>query len=159
MSVSFSSVAEEHAPATQDAMASGSVIRLIWRAIRLRCPDCGGRGLFDRRFRLNRNCASCGLLLERGESDYFLGAYLFNLIAVELMLAAVLGAIAIATWPDTPWTALQWGGVLLAAVLAVVCYPFAKSFWLAFDMWLRPVTAAERDVAAGAPREIAGELV
>jgi len=108
---------------------------------------------------LNARCSSCGLLLERGESDYFLGAYLVNLVAVEMVLAGVLTAVAIATWPNPPWELLQWGGVALAVLLAIACYPFAKALWLAFDLWLRPVTAAERDIAGGAPREIAGELV
>lgn len=140
-------------------VAPPSLGQLLWRAVRLRCPNCGGRGMFGARMKLNDRCASCGLFLERGESDHFLGAYLVNLVAVEVLLAAVLTTIAIVTWPDPPWALLQWGGVLLAVVLAIVCYPFAKSFWLAFDVWLRPVTAAERDVAGGAPRDIAGELV
>ncbi|HLV24977.1 MAG TPA: DUF983 domain-containing protein [Gemmatimonadales bacterium] len=159
MSVGVSTRVEEQPQVFDTSMASGSIVRLLWRAVRLRCPNCGRRGLFGKRMKLNERCASCGILLERGESDHFLGAYLFNLIVVELVLAAVLATVAIVTWPNPPWGLLQWGGMLLAIVLAVVCYPFAKSLWLAFDVWLRPFTAAERDIAAGAPREIAEELV
>jgi hypothetical protein len=89
------------------------------------------------------DCPTCGLQLDRGESDYFLGAYLFNLVAVELLFAALLGAVVIATWPDVPWELVQWGGVALVAIGAVVCYPFTRLAWLAFDLCFRPVDADE----------------
>lgn len=132
---------------------------LFWRAARLRCPHCGGRGLFRTPLSLNERCTFCGLLLQRGEADHFLGAYVLNLVAVELTVAITLVTIGIATWPNPPWALLKWGGVTLAVVMAFICYPFAKAFWLAVDLAFRPPTAAELDVASGAPREIAGELV
>ena len=68
---------------------------LLWRAIRLRCPHCGGGGLFESFFKIKKQCPTCGLRLERGESDYFVGAYLFNLIAVELILFAMMIFLAV----------------------------------------------------------------
>ena len=89
------------------------------------------------------SCPTCGLRLERGESDYFLGAYLFNLIAVEILLALMLLAVVVATLPDPPWALLQWGGAAALVGGAFLCYPFAKTTWLAFDIMMRPVTAEE----------------
>ena len=60
--------------------------RLLRRALLLKCPHCGGGGIFESFFKLKAHCPTCGLRLERGEGDYFVGAYLFNLIAVELIL-------------------------------------------------------------------------
>lgn len=135
------------------------LLRFLWRAVRLRCPHCGERGLFRGRLTPNERCASCGIYLERGEPDHFIGAYVLNLAAVELLLVAVLVSVAIATWPDVPWGWLQWGGAALAVLAGVACYPFARATWLAVDITFRPVTAAELDIAGGMPREIAEELV
>ena len=117
--------------------------RLFWRAARLRCPNCGGGDVFRRFGELRPDCPTCGMQLDRGESDYFLGAYLFNLVAVELLFAAMLAGVVIATWPDPPWDWIQWGGAALMIVGAVGCYPFAKTLWLAFDLALRPVEREE----------------
>lgn len=115
-----------------------SLKRLLWRAMRLRCPHCGGGSLFTGFFRIRQRCPGCGILLERGEGDYFIGAYTLNLIAVEILLAIAFTIVVITTWPDPPWTALQYGGVALSVFGAVVCYPFAKTTWLAVDMAFRP---------------------
>jgi uncharacterized protein (DUF983 family) len=117
--------------------------RILWRGLRLRCPHCGNGGILDGWFKLRHRCPSCGLVLDRGESDYFLGAYLVNLVAVELILTAIMVAIGIATAPDVPWTLLTWGGVVFAVVVAIGCYPLTKVLWLAFDVILRPVTSEE----------------
>ena len=111
---------------------------LLWRAIRLKCPHCGGGSLFTGFFRMKERCPSCGLLLERGEGDYFIGAYTLNLIAVEVLLAVAFTVVVIVTWPDPPWLALQYGGVALSVLGALACYPFAKTTWLAVDMAFRP---------------------
>jgi hypothetical protein len=46
--------------------------------------------------------------------------------------------IMITTWPNPPWDALQYGGVILSVLGAVLCYPFAKTTWLALDLIFRP---------------------
>lgn len=135
----------KHSP--HEELDSARAARLLFRAARLRCPNCAGRGVFRGPLTLHDRCPTCGLLFDRGESDYFLGAYLFNLVAVELLLAAVLVTIGIATLPSPPWMLLQYGGVALAILGAVACYPFSKLIWLAVDIWLRPVTLKELNYA------------
>jgi uncharacterized protein (DUF983 family) len=115
-----------------------SAWRMLWRACLLRCPNCGGRGLFEGFFNMKPRCPTCGILLERGESDYFLGGYTLNLIAVEILLALGFLVVVIVTWPNPPWDALQYGGVILSVLGAVFCYPFAKTTWLAVDLIFRP---------------------
>jgi uncharacterized protein (DUF983 family) len=118
---------------------------MIMRAMLRRCPNCGGRGIFSGYTTLREHCPTCGLRLQRGESDYFIGAYLLNLVAVELVFAVVLAAIIIATYPRTPWALVQWGGLALMLTGAVLCYPFAKALWLAADLIFRPVSAKEME--------------
>jgi len=112
--------------------------RLLARAVLLRCPNCGGAGLFEGFFGIKQRCPTCGMLLERGESDYFLGAYTLNLIAVEILLAFGFLVVMLVTWPNPPWDAMQYGGVVLSILGAVLCYPFAKTTWLALDLIFRP---------------------
>lgn len=85
-------------------------------------------------------------MLDRGESDYFLGAYLVNLVAVELILTGIMVVVGLATAPDVPWNLLMWGGIIFSVVLAIACYPLTKVLWLAFDVMLRPVTREELEV-------------
>jgi uncharacterized protein (DUF983 family) len=116
---------------------------MIVRALARRCPNCGGRGIFATYTELRTSCPTCGIRLQRGESDYFIGAYLLNLVAVELLFALLLGVVIVATYPNTPWAWLQWGGLVLMIAGAVLCYPFAKSIWLAADLIFRPMTDEE----------------
>ncbi len=118
-------------------------LTMVLRALARRCPNCGAPGIFSSYTELRANCPNCGLRLHRGESDYFIGAYLLNLVAVELLFAALLAVVVIVTYPDTPWVALQWGGLALMIVGAVICYPFAKALWLAADLVFRPMTDEE----------------
>ena len=76
--------------------------------------------------------------MERGESDHFYGAYMLNLIAVELLFALVFVVVLVATWPDPPWRLLQYGGIALVIAGAILAYPFAKTTWLAVDLLARP---------------------
>lgn len=120
-----------------------SNVRIVLRAVARRCPNCGASGIFASYTELRQSCPTCGLRLQRGESDYFIGAYLLNLVAVELLFAAFLAVVVIATYPDTPWAAIQYGGLVLMIVGAVLCYPFAKAIWLAADLIFRPMTEEE----------------
>ena len=124
---------------------TGRAARLFWRAVRLRCPNCGARGILQSWFRLQPRCPNCGLRLERGETDYFLGAYMFNLVIVELLFAAAMAVVILATRPDPPWALIEYGGAVLMIAGAIVCYPLAKTTWLAFDLALRPMTPEELD--------------
>jgi uncharacterized protein (DUF983 family) len=116
---------------------------MLGRALRLRCPNCGGRGLLASFFTFEERCPACGLRIERGERDYFVGAYLFNLIAVELILFFCVVGFVFVTWPEVPWDLLTWvaGALMLAGCF--LCYPFAKTTWLAVDLAIRPLTAEE----------------
>lgn len=117
--------------------------RMLLRALMLRCPHCGGKGIFQTVFTLNKQCGTCGLRTQRGEDDYFVGAYLFNLCMVEAILWIGTFACIAVTYPDTPWTLLTWATGILMIVGCFVCYPFAKTTWLAVDLSIRPLTEEE----------------
>jgi uncharacterized protein (DUF983 family) len=101
-------------------MSVSRVLALFGRALVRRCPNCGGRPIFEGWFRMRERCPRCGLLLNRGEEGYQVGASMFNIIAAELVFAALFLAILVATWPDPPWDALLYGGMVLMIVAPVV---------------------------------------
>jgi uncharacterized protein (DUF983 family) len=116
---------------------------LFWRAVRLRCPNCGGRPLFRHWLRMRERCPICRIRLARGEEGYQVGAYMFNMVAAELIFAAIFLAILVWTWPAPPWNALLYGGVILMVIAPVLFYPFSKTLFLAFDLIFRPAVPEE----------------
>lgn len=121
------------------------VWRMLGRALLLRCPHCGGAGIFASLFELKKTCPRCGMQLDRGESDYFLGAYLFNLIAVELILFFVVCGFVYLSWPDPNWDLITWVTAVLMLTGCMLCYPFSKTTWLAVDLMMRPMTKEEME--------------
>ena len=120
-------------------------LALFTRAIRLRCPNCGARGLFSSWFRMLPNCPVCGIATERGEDGYVVGAYMFNIMAAELFWVGLAVVVVLLTWPEPPWNLLLVGGGILMIGLPFLFYPFSKTIFLAFDLLFRPepVTATE----------------
>lgn len=108
------------------------------RAFTLRCPDCGARGLFRHWLRLNDRCQACGLKLDRGTPDHFVGAYLVNLIIAELLFATLLGLWLLAVWPDVPWGRIELVAAAAMVLSPLVTYPFTRTVWLAADLIFDP---------------------
>ena len=118
-------------------------VRMIRRALMLRCPHCGARGILQNWFHLKKNCPRCKLHLHREEGDFFLGAYTIMLLAVEMLFAFGFVVVLLVTWPNPPWDTIQWAGVIVLSAGAVIAYPFAKTLFLAIDLIFRPVSSAE----------------
>jgi uncharacterized protein (DUF983 family) len=127
---------------------------MFLRALRRRCPHCGGGPIFVTWKRLVPNCPVCGLGLERGEQGYWLGAYFFNLMAVETVFGVWVVGVLWWTWPAPPWPLLQAGSVVLMVLTPFAFFPWSKTLFLAFDLLVRP--ASEEDFAV--PHEEARHL-
>ena len=116
---------------------------MLVRALTLRCPHCGSRGVLASWFRLRDRCPRCKLHLHRQENDFFLGAYVIMLMTVEMLFGIGLLIVLIVTWPDPPWTAIQWVGAIVLAAGVLIAYPFSKTLFLAIDLIFRPVSRTE----------------
>jgi uncharacterized protein (DUF983 family) len=109
------------------------------RAMTLRCPRCGGRGILKSWFHMRPACPTCALALERGEEDdYWYGGFMFNIIAAELLSMGTVAILIVATYPRVPWTALEILGPALAVSVPFLTFPFARCVWLAWDLTFRP---------------------
>ncbi len=116
----------------------------LLRALALRCPECGGGGLFRRWILMKPRCATCALKLDRGAPGHFVGAYLVNLIIAEMLFAFGMGAWLVAVWPDVPWDAVQMVAVAAMVISPLATYPFTRTIWLAADLIIDPVRESDR---------------
>jgi len=114
------------------------VLSVFARALRRRCPNCGARPVTVGWFGLLLACPQCHLRLDRGDSDYFVGALVFNMAFAEGLLALGLLAVLVWTWPNPPWNVLYYGGIAAMILAPIVFYPYSKLCWLAFDLLFRP---------------------
>jgi uncharacterized protein (DUF983 family) len=128
------------------------------RALLVRCPVCGSRGIFASWFRMKPHCPRCNLALDRHESeDYFLGGMMLNIVLAELAFVTGMVIWLIASWPDPPWTLIEWVGIPFMVIAPIVFYPLSKTIWLAFDLAFRPPRLEEfesrnYDYKRGVPR-------
>ncbi len=114
------------------------------RALLLRCPECGSRGLFRNWLQLQERCPQCALKLDRGNRDHFVGAYLVNLIIAELLFGFGLGIWLLAVWPNVPWDRIEVVAVTAMILSPLITYPFTRTVWLAADLALDPPKASDR---------------
>lgn len=118
------------------------------RALLLRCPRCGSSGILATWFRLADHCPNCGLALERGEaSDFWIGAYVFNLAIGELLAIGVPIVWVILAWPNPPWNSVEVLAAVLCVLLPIVFFPFSRTLWLAWDLSFRPSEPGDRGLA------------
>lgn len=121
----------------------GRACVLLGRVLRLRCPHCGRGAVLTRRASVHRRCAACGLRFERSDDGYFSGAMYFGLMMGETVFGLALLVTMLASWPDVPWDALTYIAPIGMIVVMLLLIPFSKVVWLAVDILVRPVTAAE----------------
>ena len=119
------------------------LVTMVGRALVLRCPNCGSRGLMKNWFKMVERCPTCGILIEREGNDYLSGSVLFNLVLAELIFAFVLVTYLLIVWPNVNWGTLGIVAPLGMAIAPFVLFPFSKLMWLAVDLALRPAHASE----------------
>lgn len=111
---------------------------MFGRALRLRCPACGGHPIVLRWTRLCASCPNCGFHLDRDEPGYWLGSYTINLFVTEGAFAAFFVGGMFLTWPAVPWNGLLYGGAAVAVAIPFLVFPFTKTVYLAIDLTFRP---------------------
>ena len=110
--------------------ARESIMKVVLRAIRLRCPVCGQSSLIDRPFHIKHHCPSCRSLFKR-EEGFFVGAILANVMASEFVILVVcLFSLLV--------VGASYSKVLIVLFILALIFPLAFfhhswSFWLAFD--------------------------
>jgi uncharacterized protein (DUF983 family) len=106
------------------------VVRLWWRAARLRCPTCGRGEIFRGWFAMNDACPACGRRFAR-DPGYLLGSIYFNYGVTALLVVAMYFTMFFRDW-------LSDGQRLVVLSLFAVAFPmwffrYARALWMAFD--------------------------
>ena len=111
---------------------------LFARAMRLRCPVCGGRPVLLGWFTVAPSCPVCGMHMDRDEPGYWVGSYTVNLFFTEAVFAVAFVGGMFLTWPGVPWTALTVVCLVLAVLIPILTFPHSKLLYLAIDLAFRP---------------------
>jgi len=115
----------------------GRVLRVMRRAVALRCPRCGASPLFPgvTWFTMAPACALCGLRFERAPG-YFVGAIYVNYAATTVI--AVVGYLVLWIRADLS-TAVQLAIWMPFCVLFPLWFfRYSRSLWLAIEYLVNP---------------------
>ena len=119
-------------------MTVGRFLHFTARGLLLRCPRCGAGEILKSWFKLRKECHTCGLVLDRGETDFWYGGFAVNFIVAQMIGVGAIVGYVVWSWPDVPWTALQWGTPLVVIAGPLLFFPFSRTLWLAWDLCFRP---------------------
>lgn len=124
-------------PAHRPSLTAARAIATFAAGARMRCPRCGRGRLFAHAptLRMHRACADCGWAFER-EEGYWTGAIAIDMILTELLVSAI--ALGLVLLTNTPPLVVLAIGLPAATLFPILCYPFAKSFWMRFDLLTNP---------------------
>ncbi len=123
---------------------------MLRRALVLRCPWCGARRTFIRRWLgKHERCRSCGIRWRR-EEGFELGAVTVNTVLTFIVLTAAMTVGFVTTSPDIPVVPMVLALVGVAVLMPIVIYPFTFTIWLAFDLAVRCPEARELAEATAA---------
>lgn len=135
------------------AVPASSPAKKFARATVLHCPRCGGGGLLRSWLKMKERCPTCGLALERGEhTEFWIGAYVFNLALGEVVAIGIPIIWMIASAPHQPWTAIEVLAVVLAVLLPIFFFPISRLLWLAWDLSFRPAEPGDFGRGTGVAR-------
>lgn len=111
---------------------------MLGHGLRLRCPRCGAGGLYSKPFKMNDNCAHCGLKFER-EQGYFIGAIYINYAATVVI--AVPGFFLLDAFANITIKQQLALWVLFAVIFPLLFFHHSRSLWLALDHYFNPSTS------------------
>ena len=127
-----------------------SFARMLRRGVTLRCPWCGARRTFIRKwFGKYDRCRTCGIRWRR-EEGFELGAVTINTVLTFIVLTAAMTIGFIRTSPEIPVLPMVLSLVGVAILMPIVIYPFTFTIWLALDLAVHRPDAAELAGAAAA---------
>jgi len=109
-------------------------ITMFRRAAVLKCPLCGSRRTFIRRWMLRyERCRTCGIRWHR-EHGFELGPIALNVVFTFFTLGVSMIVAFVATAPNFPVFWLTAGLVTGAVLVPLILFPFTNTLWMAFDL-------------------------
>ena len=114
------------------------------RGLTRRCAHCGTRGaFFISWFRRQENCRGCNLFWQRNLEGFMLGALAISFILTGGALIATLAIGVVITYPNIAIIPILISTVGTTLIVGVFGYPISYTTWLAIDLIMSPLDAAE----------------
>lgn len=131
-----------------------SIVSVLSRSLRLRCPACGQSSIIDRPFHIKHHCPSCRSLFKR-EEGFFVGAILANVVITEfvILLICFVWLMILGSSYDTVLVGL----FIVALLFPVAFYQHSWSLWLGFDYLIESLPKYEPGIRTGRGSDQAGE--
>ena len=117
---------------------------MLRRGLIRRCPRCGGGKLFRTWWSMHPRCPRCGMRFVR-EEGYFTGVYLVNFgVVLAVLFVMCMGvALWLGSHPDASAVPFLVGGTVIAVLVPILFYPFARTIWAALDLAMTPMELDE----------------
>lgn len=115
---------------------------MLGRALRRRCPNCGGKDIWKSWFNTKERCPKCSHVFER-EEGYWVMAIVVNTALVIAIFAVLFVGGVIATWPDIEWPLLLTVALVTNGILPFLLFPYSKTLWIALDLKTHPLQHRE----------------
>ena len=117
-------------------------VTMVVRGLRVRCPRCGGKKLFQSWFKLKERCPTCGYKIDReANGGFFLGGYVMNVVLGEGLLGLYLIAFTGKVIANPDMTIRPWliAAIALAIVPPLLLFPMSRTTWMSMDLLLHPL--------------------
>lgn len=109
------------------------LVVLIGRALRLRCPACGGGKIFRGLFTMHAACSGCGRAFQRGPG-FFLGSIYFNYGVTGLLVIILYFTFFFAELLTDRHLMIFM--TAFALLFPLWFFRYARALWIAFDeLW------------------------
>lgn len=109
------------------------------RGLLRRCSFCGSDQVFEGYFKMRERCPRCNFKFDRIEGQRA-GALGMNTIVTFGLLAVVVVAGLVVTYPEFDLSVLLPATIAVAVVTPIVFYPFSRTLWNSIDLAMRPAT-------------------
>jgi predicted RNA-binding Zn-ribbon protein involved in translation (DUF1610 family) len=123
-------------------VAKKSIIMVLSRSLRLRCPACGKASIARAPFRVRHHCPDCRSLFKR-EEGFFVGAILANVMATEAVILIV--CLVWLTIIGSSYESVLVGLFIIALLFPVIFYHHSWSLWLGFDYLIEGLPKYDKD--------------
>jgi uncharacterized protein (DUF983 family) len=118
-----------------------TILLTLGRCLKLRCPACGGAGVFEKPFNLKARCTACGVIFKR-EEGFFVGAIMANVVATEVLILLVYFSCLLIT--DLDEQKVLTVLFVFGLTFPLAFYHHSWSLWLGLDHLIEGLPRSEK---------------
>ena len=117
----------------EEIVRKDSIIKILSRCLRLRCPVCGQTSIVQSLFQIKHHCSSCNALFKR-EDGFFVGAISVNVVTTEFMILIIY--LACLPLINSHYELVLTVLFIMALLFPVAFYHHSWSVWLSLDHFI-----------------------